>query len=581
MDISIQKMTDALSKRGPDREGFFHSGPMQMGHRRLSIIDLSDKANQPMNDGNYTLVFNGTIYNYIQLRNELINKSYTFQSTGDTEVILKAYQEWGESCVDHFNGIFAFAIWDSQTQKLFLARDKFGIKPLYYSENQKKFRFSSTVQSLLASRGPDREIDTNIDHEALHFHFHLHTVVPAPRTILKGIRKLGPAQTMTIDRTGKKEIKTYWHLHAKRPHRDREEIIFTETVWINKVRESIWQAVDLQRKASDVPIGILLSGGLDSSLLVGILAELGGTKIETFSIGFEEFAGVKADEFEFSDMIATKFKTQHHRYLAPYSEMFTKLPDATQCMSEPMVSTDVTAFYLLAERVSQQVKVVMSGQGADEVLGGYFWYPRMATETGTYLDRFAKHYLDRSHSEYLAMIDTDLSYDPTRSYIANELSSQYAETFMDAVFRLDVTQLIVDDPVKRVDNMSMAWGLEARVPFLDEKFVELCMQIPPELKLRSDGKYPLKAVARRLIPDAVIDRPKGYFPVPVLRYVQGPYFSFMSDILNSDKCRNRKLFNREYIDKLMANPQSDFTPIQGNKLWHLALLELWLQQNGL
>lgn len=582
VNFSVQNMTVALCKRGPDREGFFRIGPIQLGHRRLSIIDLSDKANQPMHDGDLTLVFNGTIYNYVELRNELIGKSHRFKSTGDTEVILKAYREWGEDCVQHFNGIFAFAIWDTNKNNLFLARDKFGIKPLYYAENQKCFRFSSTVQSLLASK----DIDTSFDREALHFHFHLHTVVPAPRTILNGIRKLGPAQTMTVDSTGKKETKTYWHLQAERPHSNDREIFYTESEWIGKVRESLWQAVDLQRRASDVPIGILLSGGLDSSLLVGILSELGGSKIETFSIGFEEFAGTKADEFEFSDMIAAKFKTQHHRYLAPYEEMLSKLLDATRSMSEPMVSTDVTAFYLLAERVSKHVKVVMSGQGADEVLGGYFWYPRMAAESGPYLERFAKHYLDRSHSEYLDMINPEFypglnNFDPTRSHIARELASTDAETFMDAVFKLDVSQLIVDDPVKRLDNMSMAWGLEARVPFLDENFVKLAMQIPPELKLRAEGKYPLKAVARGIVPDAIIDRPKGYFPVPVLRYVQGPYYTFMCDILNSSKCRNRNLYNRNYLDKLMANPQSDFTPIQGNKLWHLTLLELWLQANGL
>jgi asparagine synthase (glutamine-hydrolysing) len=393
---------------------------------------------------------------------------------------------------------------------------------------------------------------------------------------------------MTIDCSGKKQIKTYWHLKAQRPQKKGQEIKFSETEWIKKTRECLWTAVDLQRKASDVPIGVLLSGGLDSSLLVGILAELGGTKIETFSIGFEEFAGLKADEFEFSNMVAQKFKTTHHQYLAPYDEMLSKLHETTRNMSEPMVSTDVTAFYLLAERVSKQVKVVMSGQGADEVLGGYFWYPRMAAETGSYLDRFAKHYFDRNNNEYLEMINPDihpknypLFIDPTRTYIAKELESKDAQTFMDAVFRLDLTQLIVDDPVKRLDNMSMAWGLEARVPFLDENFVDLCMQIPPDLKLKAEGKYPLKTIARGLIPDEIIDRSKGYFPVPVLRYIQGPYFNFMCEILNSNTCRQRNLYNRKYVEKLIANPQSDFTPIQGNKLWHLALLELWLQENRL
>jgi asparagine synthase (glutamine-hydrolysing) len=411
-------------------------------------------------------------------------------------------------------------------------------------------------------------------------------VVPAPRTILNGIRKLGPAQRMTIDLTKQTQnSENYWQLKAQRPEKNGQELIYTEQQWINKTREALWQAVDLQRHASDVPIGVLLSGGLDSSLLVAILAQLGGTSIESFSICFEEFAGVKADEFEFSDLIAQQFQTKHHRYLVPYSEMLSNLRPTTLFMSEPMVSTDVTAFFLLAERVSKQVKVVMSGQGADEVMGGYFWYPRMMQESGEYLERFDKHYLDRNHGEYLSMIAQSFhpsqQQDFTRQHAEKQLHSPLATSFMDAVFRWDVSELIVDDPVKRVDNMTMAWGLEARVPFLDETFVELAMQVPPEIKLKQEGKYPLKALARRLIPDSIIDRPKGYFPVPVLRYVQGPYFDFMKEVLYSPECRRRGLYNFDYIDKLIVHSQSHFTPIQGNKLWHLALLKTWLQSNGI
>jgi asparagine synthase (glutamine-hydrolysing) len=580
MNSTVQKMTDALARRGPDREGFFRNGSMQMGHRRLSIIDLSDKANQPMQDEELCLVFNGTIYNYLSLRSELIQKNHQFSSTGDSEVILKAYREWGEDCVLHFNGIFAFAIWNNKTQKLFLARDKFGIKPLYYSIDQNRFCFASTVQSLLASQ----TIDTSLDPVALHFHFHLHASVPAPYTILNGIRKLGPGERMTLCIQNKTpRIEKYFQLKALPSQIENPSNVLTEKQWLKKTREALWAAVDLQRQATDVPIGILLSGGLDSSLLVAILAKLGGSALESFSIGFDEFVGIKADEFEFSDLIAKQFNTKHHRYLVPYSEMLGQIRVSARFMSEPMVSTDVTAFYLLSEKVSKEVKVVMSGQGADEVMGGYFWYPRMMQETGPYLQRFDKHYLDRSHSEYLSMIHSNFhpnqQRDVTRAHAKQQLESPLADSFMDAVFRWDVSELIVDDPVKRIDNMTMAWGLEARVPFLDENFVDLAMQIPAAIKLKQDGKFPLKALARGLIPDSVIDRPKGYFPVPVLRYVQGPYFNFMREVLYSSKCRTRGLYNFEFVDRLIANSQSDFTPIQGNKLWHLALLEVWLQEN--
>ncbi|TPW13531.1 MAG: asparagine synthase, partial [Halothiobacillaceae bacterium] len=247
-------------------------------------------------------------------------------------------------------------------------------------------------------------------------------------------------------------------------------------------------------------------------------------------------------------------------------------------MAEPMVGQDTVAFYLLAERVSREVKVVLSGQGADEVYGGYFWYPRMEAEAGSALHRFSSHYFDRDHAEYLAMIDPAYHRDDvTGIYIAQRLTEPGADSFLDQVLRLDVTTLIVDDPVKRVDNMSMAWGLEARVPFLDYELVEHAATMPPSLKLREGGKYPLKALARGLIPATVIDRPKGYFPMPALKFVRGPFYDFMRDILNSSACRQRGLYQRRYVDKLLAEPEGHFTRIHGNKLWHLALLELWLQ----
>jgi len=240
----------------------------------------------------------------------------------------------------------------------------------------------------------------------------------------------------------------------------------------------------------------------------------------------------------------------------------------------------VIAFYLLAERVSREVKVAIAGQGADEVFGGYFWVPRMQAESGSALERFRRHYFDRDHDEYLEMIDPGLHVaDVTSEFVERELSRPGASTFLDAVFRLDVTTLIVDDPVKRVDNLPMAWGLEVRVPFLDHEVVELAASMPPELKLAEGGKHPLKAVARGLVPDAVIDRPKGYFPVPALKYVRGEFLDLMRGILDSPACRSRGLYRREYVERMLAQPEAHFTRIRGAKLWHLAALEWWLQVN--
>lgn len=571
---AVSRMTDKLARRGPDDAGSYSDGPLTFGHRRLSVIDLSEHAHQPMEDAQLqlTLVFNGTIYNYRDLRSELQTLGYQFFSEGDSEVILKAYHAWGSNCVKRFLGMFAFAIWDRRHHQLFLARDRFGIKPLYLTHSPQRIRFSSSLPSLLAGG----DVDTSLDPIALHHHFTLHTVVPAPRTVLRGVRKLPPATTLLLQSDGSGSPQIYWQLDATRP-----ETTLTDTQWLQATRDVLDQAVQRRLQASDVPVGVLLSGGLDSSLLVGLLAEH-VADLRTFSIGFEDLgAGAeKADEFEFSDQIAAHFKTNHQKFSIPNSEVLTRLPEAVAQMTEPMVSHDVIAFYLLAERVSREVKVVMSGQGADEVFGGYFWYPRMDATAGSSLERFSSHYFDRDHAEYLRMMMPQWHVpDVTSELVAHHLSQPKADQFLDQVWRFDATTLIVDDPVKRVDNMPMAWGLEVRVPFLDHRLVELAARMPPELKLREGGKFPLKAAARGLIPDAVIDRPKGYFPVPALKYVRGPFLELMRSILNSDACIRRGLYQRDYVEKLLAAPEAPehFTRINGSKLWHLALLEWWLQ----
>lgn len=571
---ALGRMTDTLARRGPDDAGRYVDGPLAFGHRRLSVIDLSAHAHQPMVDDTLqlTLVFNGTIYNYRELRIELQALGYVFFSEGDSEVILKAYHAWGARCVTRFLGMFAFAIWDRRSQQLFLARDRFGIKPLYLTQNAQRLRFASSLPALLAGGG----VDTTLDAVALHHHFTLHTVVPAPRTVLKGVRKLPPATTVLWQTDGSVRSQTYWQLDATRP-----ETTLTDSQWLEATRAQLELSVQRRLQASDVPVGVLLSGGLDSSLLVGLLADR-VADLRTFSIGFEDLGGgaEKADEFEFSDQVAAHFKTRHQKFSIPNSEVLTRLPEAVAQMTEPMVSHDVIAFYLLAERVSREVKVVMSGQGADEVFGGYFWYPQMDASAGSSLQRFSSHYFDRDHAEYLQMLTPQWHVpDVTSELVAGELAKPQADAFLDQVWRFDVTQLIVDDPVKRVDNMPMAWGLEVRVPFLDHQLVELAARMPPELKLREGGKFPLKSVARGLIPDAVIDRPKGYFPVPALKYVRGPFLELMRGILNSDACIRRGLYQRAYVDKLLAAPEAPahFTRINGSKLWHLALLEWWLQ----
>jgi asparagine synthase (glutamine-hydrolysing) len=570
----LARMVARLARRGPDGEGLHLDGPVALGHRRLAIIDLTERSRQPMVDeaAGLALVFNGTIYNYPQLRAELIGKGHAFHSDGDTEVILRAYAEWGTDCVARLHGAFAFAVWDARRQRLFLARDRLGIKPLYYSLDSRRLRFASTPQALLAAG----EVDTAIDPVALHHHFTLHAVVPAPRTLMRGVRKLPPAQAMTVDARGQARTVPYWRLSATRPAQAK-----TEAEWREAIHDALRAAVKKRLQIADVKVGVLLSGGLDSSLLVALLAEQGVDDLMTFSVGFEDQPEERGHEFEYSDAVAEHFATRHHQFHIPNSQVLTRLPEAVDAMAEPMVGQDAVAFYLLSEQVSKTVKVVQSGQGADEVFGGYYWYPRMAAETdGAPVERFRRHYFDRDQAEFLAMVDPAChGADHTADYVAGRLAEPGADDFIDQVLRLDVTTLITDDPVKRVDNMTMAWGLEARVPFLDHELVELAATMPPELKLASGGKHILKSLARGLVPDLVIDRQKGYFPMPALKYVRGEFLDFMRDILDSRPCRERGLYQRAYVDKLLAEPERHHTRIQGSKLWHLALLEFWLQRN--
>jgi asparagine synthase (glutamine-hydrolysing) len=568
----LDKMMQKIARRGPDSSGKWVDGNIGFGHKRLSIIDLSSFGSQPMHDEelDLVLVFNGTIYNYKELRKHLITKGYNFFSQSDTEVIIKAYHFWGNDCVTHLDGMFAFCVWDKKQRQLFVARDRMGIKPLYFNLTDNAFSFSSNTQSLLAI-GADRSINS----VALQHQLSLHAVVPAPNTILNGVRKIKPATTLTVRSSGAIVENTYWHPNATRPKES-----CSDEEYISRSHELLSEAVLKRMSASDVPIGVLLSGGLDSSLLVGLLRQAGHQDVRTFSIGFEDIGDEAGSEFEYSDQIVDKFKTTHEKYVVSNTEVLPRLGEAVANMSEPMVGQDAVAFYLLSEQVSRQIKVVLSGQGADEAFAGYFWYPRMQSEQGSDFERFAKHYIDRPYEEYLLTVNEKYhSGNHTRSWINKEFAKSNADEFMDKVLRTDITRLIVDDPVKRVDNMTMAWGLEARVPFMDYKLVEHALSMPPRLKMQEQGKYPLKQMSRGLLPDSVIDRKKGYFPMPALKYVQGEFLEFMSDILTSSECINRSIFNQSFVQKVINSPQEYMTSLNGSRLWHLALLEYWLQIN--
>jgi asparagine synthase (glutamine-hydrolysing) len=573
---AVTRMTAAMAERGPDGSGVVSRGRVAFGHRRLRIIDLSDKAQQPMVDPELglTLVFNGCVYNYQELREDLRKLGYRFFSSGDTEVVLKAWHAWGEQCVDRMLGMFAFVVHERDSGRVAMARDRFGIKPLYLNHTAARLRFASALPALLAAGG----IDTSIDRVALHHYMSFHSVVPAPRTILNGVRKLPAATVRVIEVDGSHRDRVYWNPPFARSSQDAA---MSAEDWRDAVMVALRRAVD-RRMIADVPVGVLLSGGVDSSLIVGLLAEAGQKGLQTFSVGFEEANGEKGDEFVYSDLVARHYDTEHHKIFVPSANLLDALPGTIDAMSEPMVSYDNVGFYLLSKEVSRHVKVVQSGQGADEIFGGYHWYPPLLESQDPVAD-YARVFMDRDHAALMEQLDPrwQCASDASRGFVAAHFGAPGAETPVDKALRLDSTVMLVEDPVKRVDNMTMAWGLEARVPFLDHELVELAARIPPDLKLREGGKGILKDVARLVVPHQVIDRPKGYFPVPQLKYISGPYLDMVKEALTSLPARQRGLFRGAYLDQLFAAPERHITPLRGSALWQVALLELWLQNHGI
>ena len=437
-------------------------------------------------------------------------------------MLLKAYHHWGDRFVDRLYGMFAFAIVERDSGRVLLGRDRLGIKPLYLTEAASRIRFASSLPALLAGGGrrhphrPGRAAPL--------------PVIPLGRPAAAddfARRHQGAARVSGGDRARQEKQRTtttYWEPDFTRRH-DRAD--WSERDWEDAVLEALRVAVD-RRLVADVPVGCLLSGGVDSSLIVGLLAEAGQHGLATFSIGFESVGGVKGDEFKYSDIIAERFETDHHQIRIGTDRMLPALDGAIGAMSEPMVSHDCVAFYLLSQEVAKHVKVVQSGQGADEVFAGYHWYPPMGEPAAASVEgsvaSYRQAFFDRDSAGVGELVTPAylLDGDPSGQFVTEHFARAGAATGVDRALRLDTTVMLVDDPVKRVDNMTMAWGLEGRVPFLDHELVELAATCPPELKTAHHGKGVLKQAARRVIPADVIDRPKGYFPVPALTHLEGP-----------------------------------------------------------
>ena len=556
--------------RGKDSRGTYLDDDIFLGHHRLAIIDISDKSNQPMRIDKYVIVFNGVIFNYPLIKRNLEKRGHTFKSTGDTEVIIRSYIEYGSECVKHLDGVFAFCIYDIEKKTIFLARDRIGIKPLYYLKENDQIYFSSHM------KGITKNMKTKeIDPVALNYQFTLHSVVPAPHTIIKNVKKLDPGCTITISKTGALDKKRYFDIN------DIQLSDYSNNEIDENITSLLSSAIKKRINIADVPVGVLLSGGLDSSLITAISREY-KDKINTYSIGFETINNEEGNEFYYSDMVARNYQTVHKKYKVSDLDLLENLDDVILAMSEPMFSQDSSAFYLLSRKISNFTKVVMSGQGADEVFGGYFWYKKIMDERNLDdIDTLSKYYFDRSYDNYKTIVNKNFVED---NFAYNEIKSILDQmdpnlNTLDKFFRLELSMFIIDDPVKRIDNMTMSHALEARVPFLDIDLIKFMLSVKSEKKITNGEKYLLKKVSEKYLDNEIINRKKFYFPVPPLKIIKNKFYDYCRQILTSDEAVQRNLFNKNYIDSLLEQPNKHFTNLEGNELWHFTLLERWLQLN--
>jgi len=592
----VRGMCGSIAHRGPDDEGFYFAEGVGLGMRRLSIIDL-DSGRQPVRneDGTVWVVFNGEIYNYRELRRELEGLGHVFYTHTDTETIVHLYEEFGTRAVDHMRGMFAFALWDERKKQLFIARDRVGIKPLYYTVVGCRILFASELKCILEVADVERKLSWSAMS-------HLFTFLSTPPTeaIIEGVHKLEPGHILTATPGRAPIVEPYWDLKFE-PDYGREEGYF-----VDRVRELLDESVRLHM-VSDVPVGAFLSGGIDSSAIVATAAALTAEPLKTFSIGFSE---PDYNELEHARVVATRFRTDH-RELTLGPDALDQLEDLAWYLDEPFGDSSAIPTYMVSKLASQSVKVVLSGDGGDELFAGYDKYlverrershrplPAFARSVLGKISRtmpdgmrgrnFLRHlsltgaerYLDacslfpRDDMRKLFRPDAFellAPYEPWRPKVACLESGN--GNWLSARQRLDVKNYLPLDILTKVDRMSMAHSIETRVPLLDHKLVEFAATIPPEMSLR-DGttKYVLKQAMRGILPDQIIDRPKHGFAVPLGYWFRGKLGAYARDLLLGASARHRGLFNGPYIEDLVA--QHERGRNLDLQLWTLISFELW------
>lgn len=601
-ESKIRDATDLMTHRGPDASGLFLEGMIGMGHRRLSIIDLGGGA-QPFHseDGRYVLVYNGEVYNFAEIRADLEGKGRGFRTDSDTEVILQAYQEWGTGCLSRFNGMFAFALWDRHENKLWIVRDRMGVKPLYYWTDGTSFAAASEIRPLFALGVQKKELDESV----VDAYFSL-GYVPAPRTMFRGIRKLEPGTFLEVSMAGQKQT-TYWDFASVEQRENSPELL----------GEFLDLLVDCTKACtvSDVPIGVLLSGGLDSSATVALMRKAGIGDINTFTIGYN--GSGQEDETEYARMVAARYQTRHFVHVLSSGDFFGCLDLLVDFTEEPLVEPAAIALYHLAKMAGREAKVLLSGEGCDEIFAGYGIYQRMLTlerlhqmlpeSVWSALRPVLGHLPNNRASKYLHWATTPLEkrfkgtssnlpsakkrhlyhqdfIGETGDYLENTFSAHFAKlpaqkSTLAKLLYVDSKTWLPDDLLLKADKMTMAASVELRVPFLDHRLVEFASSLPDELRLhKGRSKRIFRQALTPYLPEPVLTRSKKGFPVPTRRWFSQELSPMIRDRLESSP--RLPWIDSAKLQKLFQSPQ-DLTEEQSRLVMSLLVLDCWRQKNGI
>ena len=602
----IEKMNDSLAHRGPDAEGVHRDGFVNLGHRRLSIIDVDSRSNQPFtsNDGKWVMVFNGEIYNYKSIKSQL--GDYDFKTDSDTEVVLAAYIKWGDKCLRAFNGMFSFAIWNLETKSLFIARDRLGIKPLYYVLTDKEIIFSSSVRSILSSGIVDKKVREQSLIDYLRYQ-----TVHAPYTLIEGLFQLMPGQQLSINEEEGIQFKEYWKINEDYQH---SKLNLEDTQ--NKVRTLVSESVE-KRLVADVPFGAFLSGGIDSSIIVGLMSDVHDKKVDTFSVTFKE------DEFsegKYAKEVADKFKTNHHEIELGASEFRDLIPEALSFMDHP--SGDGPNTYVVSKKTHEAgIKMALSGLGGDELFGGYSIFNQVPDlQKKGWLKSFPAYARKPLANGYHMLKGTVAS-----SKIKEILKLEYFD--MEYIYQF-YRQVLMDDQIKKIlkssdlprhsafdiahklvgyetigwqmpslsrisaaeistymqnvllrdsDQMSMGTGLELRVPFLDHELVEFVLGVPDQFKRPTSPKKLLVDSFKDILPENVYNREKMGFVLPYSHWMKNELKSYCEERLNHLK--NYKQFRDGGVEKLWMQFLKGHKRVTWSRIWPLVVLGDWLKAN--